>query len=69
MSKLVEKYFDLSKKVFSGAEAGESVDKIRDEMQEVKKQFSAEDWDELIASVPVHIRPMVAEQKKKYIND
>ena len=66
MSKLVEKYIELSKKGFSASSEEES-DKIVAEMQEVKKMFSAEDWDELIASVPVHIRPMLKQQKEKFL--
>ena len=67
MSKLVNRYFDLSKQIFSGVEDGKTVDDVRKEMQEVKKMFSAEDWDELIASVPVHIRPMLKQQKEKFL--
>lgn len=66
MSKLVEKYIELSKKGFS-AESEEKMDKIADEMDAVKKQFTESDWDELIASVPVHIRPMLKQQKEKFL--
>ena len=66
MSKLVEKYIELSKKGFS-AESEEKMDKIADEMDAVKKQFTESDWDELIASVPVHIRPLLKQQKEKFL--
>lgn len=66
MSKLVEKYIELSKKGFS-AESEEKMDKIADEMDAVKKQFTESDWDELIASVPVHIRPLLKKQKEEFL--
>lgn len=42
-------------------------DKICQEMDKIKKRFKEKDWDKLIHSVPVFMRPMVAEQKKKYL--
>ena len=66
MSALVEKYIELSKKGFD-ADSEEKADKIADEMAEIKKQFKESDWDELIAFVPVHIRPMLKKQKEEYL--
>lgn len=69
MSKLVDKYLELSKSSFVGVEKGESVDGIDKEMKKLKEQFSEADWDELIHSVPVFMRPMLAEQKKKHLKN
>ena len=66
MSALVEKYIELSKAGFKDP-SDANLKKLRDEMAEVKKQFKESDWDELIASVPLHIRPMLKQQKEKYL--
>lgn len=66
MSKLVEQYLELGKKGF-GVSSDDEIQNIRNEMAKLKKQFSESDWDELIASVPSYMKPMVIEQKKKFI--
>lgn len=66
MSELVKKYFELSKKGFV-AKTEEESDRIADEMNDVEKQFKESDWDELVDNVPSYMKPMVIEQKKKFI--
>ena len=69
MSELVNKYLALGKKVFENAEKEDVIDEVRKEAEQLKKQFKESDWDELIASVPLHIRPMVEKQKSKFLDD
>lgn len=64
MSKLVEEYIELAKKRSDDISDAED-DKIVNSMKELEKQFSGSDWDELIASVPVHIRPMIKKKKEE----
>lgn len=66
MSKLVEQYLELGKKGFS-ADSDKEIQNIRNEMAKLKEQFSESDWDELLKEVPTYMKPMVLEQKKKYI--
>lgn len=66
MSKLVEQYLELGKKGFS-ADSDNEIQNIRNEMAKLKGQFSESDWDELVKEVPAYMKPMVLEQKKKYI--
>ena len=66
MSELVSKYLELGKKGF-GVSSDNEIQNIRNEMAKLKEQFKESDWDELIASVPSYMKPMVAEQKKKYL--
>ena len=40
---------------------------IATEMAKIKALFSETDWDELIHSVPVFMRPMIQQQKEKYL--
>lgn len=67
MSALVEKYINLSKEGFNNP-SDANLKKLGDEMAELKKQFKESDWDELIASVPLHIRPMLKKQKEKFLS-
>lgn len=67
MSKLVDEYLELSRKAFDGAKAEKDVGDVRDEMAKLKEQFDEKDWDDLIAHVPNHIKPMVQKQKEKYL--
>lgn len=67
MSKLVDKYLELSKSVFDGVKKEKEVKDVRDEMKKLKEQFDENDWDDLISRSPSHIKPMVKAQKEKYL--
>lgn len=66
MSELVSKYLELGKKGF-GVSSDSEIQNIRNEMAKLKKQFTEKDWDELVDNVPSYMKPMVIEQKKKFI--
>ena len=57
-SNLVKRYYELTAKRHTKTNEAK--------LEKLKQEFSESDWDELIHSVPVHIRPMLAEQKKKH---
>lgn len=63
---LVEQYQELAMLGFENISKIKE-DKICQEMDKIKKRFKEKDWDELIHSVPVFMRPMVSEQKKKHL--
>lgn len=67
MSKLVDEYLELSRKAFDGAKDEKDIGDVRDEMAKLKEKFDEGDWDDLIARVPNHIKPMVKAQKEKYL--
>lgn len=67
MSELVKKYLDLSMKRGNASISNEEDNKIVEEMAGLKKRFEDKDWEELARSVPTYMKPMVLEQKKKYI--
>ena len=66
MSELVSKYLELGKKGF-GVSSDDEIHNIRKEMLTLKEQFTEKDWDELVDNVPSYMKPMVMEQKKKYL--
>ena len=69
MSKLVKEYDELSYRL-GDEDITETEEKdVVKRMDELEKQFSKEDWQELIKSVPAYMRPMIIKQMKKYIND
>ena len=63
----VKKYLDLSMKRGNASISNEEDNKIVEEMAGLKKRFEDKDWEELARSVPTYMKPMVLEQKKKYI--
>lgn len=67
MSRLVDKYFQLGKLTFVYAENQARSVAVSSEMAKIKEQFNESDWDELIHSVPIFIRPMLQKQKEKYL--
>ena len=67
MSKLVDKYFQLGKMAFVCAENQNNSAIVATEMAKIKAQFGESDWNELIHSVPIFMRPMVQKQKEKYL--
>ena len=64
---LVERYFKLSEKLGIAKLSCELADEIAAKMDEIESQFTESDWDKLIKSSPVFMRPMINEQKKKYL--
>ncbi len=63
---LLEQYHELAKqrgKDISSATNNEIVAK----MKEIESKFTESDWNKLIKSSPVFMRPMINEQRKKYL--
>ena len=63
----LEKYRELSKMLGDMDISVAKTNRIATKMKRLKAQFTEADWDKIIHSVPVFIRPMLNEQKKKYI--
>lgn len=63
----LEEYREYSKQLVSAEIGSATENKIAVKMQQLKAKFSESDWDTLIYSSPVFMRPMINEQKKKYM--
>ena len=68
MSELVKKYRELAKKRSDENLTEGQDDDIIKEMTKVKMSFKESDWDELIADSPLYIRPMLKQQKEKFMS-
>lgn len=66
---LVEQYLKLSMRLGDEDPTDKKEQEVVKRMDTIKKRFTEKDWDKLIHSVPVFMRPMVAEQKKKYLKN
>ena len=67
MSELVKKYNELSLRLGDEDLYEKEESEIVKQMAELKKQFKESDWNELIHSVPIFMRPMVQKQKEKHL--
>ncbi len=63
---LLEQYYELALEGGSLGLSGKKDRKNTEKMQKLKAQFTEQDWDKLIHSSPVFMRPMISAQKKKY---
>lgn len=64
---LLDQYHELAKKLCNAKISARNVDKIVEQMKEIKSRFTERDWQKLIKSSPVFMRPMINEQRKKYL--
>lgn len=64
----MEEYIDYSKRLADEKITATESNKIAVKMQQLRAKFSAKDWDTLIYSSPVFMRPMISAQKKKYLS-
>ena len=65
---LLEQYHELALEAGDSAMSGKRARENTEKMQKLKAQFSEQDWDTLIYSSPVFMRPMISAQKKKYLS-
>lgn len=68
ISKTLKRYNKLASERSRYIISNTKEDKIVRKMQELKAQFTAQDWDDLIYSCPVFMRPMIAQQRDKYFS-
>ena len=64
---LLEQYHELALEAGDLAMSGKRDRENTEKMQKLKAQFTEQDWDTLIHSSPVFMRPMISAQKKKYL--
>lgn len=64
---LPEQYHELAKKLGNEKISARNANKIVEQMKEIKLKFTERDWNNLIKSSPVFMRPMINEQRKKHL--
>ena len=65
---LLEQYHELALRRMEDNIGKQEDDILVKKMKELKSKFSEQDWEALIYSCPVFMRPMLNDQKKKYLS-